>query len=332
MISDLHKERFNVHLGELATNKTPCGIFFGFVVVPSQVVNHVQALRNSGINLSCVIVLADLQAAAVRKSINLPVITLKDFSRFGKKNFPVKPQEIFIPNVVKDLAFVPYFTRYGMKSLTMLYAVNQNEYFHFMMMHLPELYSVYNMLGSDESKKVFLAVIKGRLTGKISNYRFAPEPQYFLEGFTPSEDDIAIDGGAYDCGTSISFAKYGAKVFAFEMDAENYKKCLARLNNSKYDITLENLGLSDKEGIENYFSNSVGSKKNPNGTSTGNFIDLDTYVAKKICPASITLNSTLRVRNWICFTVRRRQFPVLSQKWRLVPITSSKICGRCRLT
>lgn len=54
------------------------------------------------------------------------------------------------------------------------------------MKHSPEIYSVYEMLGSDESKKVFRAVIKGRLTGRVSEYRFAPEPQYFLKGFYPS--------------------------------------------------------------------------------------------------------------------------------------------------
>ena len=109
MISDLHKERFNVHLGELATNKTPCGIFFGFVVVPSQVVNHVQALRNSGINLSCVIVLADLQAAAVRKSINLPVITLKRFFTFRQKKFPRQATRNFYTQCSKRLSICSLF-------------------------------------------------------------------------------------------------------------------------------------------------------------------------------------------------------------------------------
>ena len=51
-----------------------------------------------------------------------------------------------------------------------------------------------------------------------------------------------------------------------------------------YDVTLENLGLSDKESVANYFSGGTASNKNPNGTFTGNFIDLDTYVAKKNLP------------------------------------------------
>ena len=280
MISELHLERFNAHIQKLANDKTPCGIFFGFVVVPSNVVTCVQNFRNRGINLSCVIVLADVQANTLRKFINVPVITLEDFPSFGEENFPVKPQKVFSSGGLKDLAFTDYFTRYGMEVLM----YSDDGQFFFMMTHLPELYSVYNMLGSDESKKIFRAAIKGRLTAKISDYRFAPEPQYFLEGFTPTTGDIAIDGGAYDCGTSIAFAKCGAKVFAFEMDANNYKNCVTCLNSSGFDITLENLGLSDKEGVANYFSGGTGSNKNPNGAFTGNFIDLDTYIAQKNLP------------------------------------------------
>ena len=153
------------------------------------------------------------------------------------------------------------------------------------MKNLSEIYSAYKMLGSDESRKVFCAAIKGDLTGKINDYLFAPEPQYFLEGFTPDANDIAIDGGAYDGATALNFAKCGVKVYAFEMDAANYKNCRARLDASAgYNITLENLGLSDKEGEFTYFSGGVGSRKNVNGNLTAKFIDLDTYVMKKNLP------------------------------------------------
>ena len=280
MVAELHTEKFNSHIQKLAHDKTPCGIFFGFEVVPSNVVNIVQALRDRGINFSCVIVLADVQADALRKFIDLPVITLEDFPRFGEENFPVKPQEVFFITNLQDFGFVPYFTSYGMEVLT----YSDDGQFFFMMTHLPELYNVYNMFGSDESKKVFCAAIRGRLTGKISDYRFAPEPQYFLEGFYPSAGDIAIDGGAYDGGTAIAFAKCGAKVFAFEMNAENYKNCAARLNDSKFDVTLENLGLSDKESVENYAHIGAASRKLPQGNLKANFIDLDSYVAKKNLP------------------------------------------------
>ena len=280
VVSELHAERFNAHKQKLAHDKTPCGLFFGLEVVPRDVIDNVQGSRNAGINLSCVIVLADVQAAALKKFIDVPVITFEDFPRFGEKNFPVKPQEVFVLGGLKSLAFVPYFARNGMEVLR----GSDDEHFFFTMTHLPELYNVYNMLGSDESKKVFLAAIKGHLTGKISDYRFASEPQYFLEGFTPVAGDIAIDGGAFDGATALSFAKCGAKVFAFEMDAINFKNCVARLDGSGFDITLENFGLSDKESVEHYAHGGAGSRKLPQGNLKAKFIDLDTYVAKKNLP------------------------------------------------
>ena len=279
MISEVHEQRFNVHLGQLVDDRTPCGIFFGFVMIPSNAAANVQIFINAGLNVTCAIVLADVQANALRPLVDVPVITLEDFPNFGEENFPVKPQEVFLNPALKDFAFIPYFTRYGIEMLN----VPTPQQFLFTMKHLPELYSVYEMLGSDESKKVFCAAIKGRLTGKMSDYRFAPEPQYFLESFTPSAGDIAIDGGAYDGATAIAFAKCGAKVFAFEMDAKNYRNCVARLGKD-YDITLENLGLSDKKGEENYSSLDMGSHKISGGNLTAKFIDLDTYVARKNLP------------------------------------------------
>ncbi|MBQ3336445.1 MAG: hypothetical protein IJG80_03485, partial [Selenomonadaceae bacterium] len=117
MISEVHTKRFNAHVQTLARDKTPCGIFFGFVLVPANVAAHVQGLRSWGINLSCVIVLADVQANALRKFVDVPVITLEDFPRFGEKNFPVKPQKIFL-TTLQNLAFADYFSRHGMEVLT----------------------------------------------------------------------------------------------------------------------------------------------------------------------------------------------------------------------
>ena len=283
LISDLHTECFNMHLDEIITNKTPVGIFYGFEFVPSNVIKNLRSIVKLGINVNCIVVLADRQADVLKNFVNIPVVALEDISHFGEENFPVKPQEVFLIELMKDRAFTPYFLRHGIEVITTFSANQQSEYFLFMMKHLPELYAVHESFIDDESKKVFRAVIKGRLTGKLSEYRFAPEPQYLLDGFAPTTGDIAIDGGAYDGGTAKSFAKLGAKVFAFEMDANNYKNCLAHVGQNP-NITIENLGLSDKAGEENYFSVDVASLRNPNGDLRGQFVDLDTYVAEKNLP------------------------------------------------
>ena len=283
MISELHEERFNIHLADIAQNRTPCALFSGFDFNQENMVANINVLIKTGLNVTCAIVIADMQANTLKDFVDVPIITLENFPNFGAKNFPVtKPQEVFIMASLKDFVFMPFFTRHEIE----MRKISTPERFLLTMKHLPEIYSVYEMLGSVESKKVFCAAIKGNVTGRISDYRFAPEPQYFLKGFMPSAGDIAIDGGAYDCATSIDFAKCGAKVYAFEMNAINYKYALARLEKfgEGYDITLENLGLSGMEREENYFNLDVGSRINPNGNLTAKFIDLDTYVERNNLP------------------------------------------------
>ena len=287
MISELQFQRFNVYLGDLVIDKVPFGIFFGYEVIPKEVKHWVQSFQNTGLNVTCICVIANTPTIANGlQNIGVPVVSLDEFSSFGKNNFrTIKPQVIYIPDVIKDLAFVPYFSRYGIESISLLNINTSEKYFFFMMSNLPKLYEVYSMFDDEESKKVYRAVIKGRLTGKLSDYHFAPEPQYFLEGFYPNEGDIVIDGGSFDGGTSAAFAKCGAQVYAFEMDAENYKNCLPRAE--KFGFTIENMGLSDKESEENYnhdANNPAGSKKTGGGMNIAKFIDLDTYAQRKDIP------------------------------------------------
>ena len=120
----------------------------------------------------------------------------------------------------------------------------------------------------------------------MQDFRFAPEPQYFLNGFLPKAGDIAIDGGAYDGATAVDFAKEGAQVYAFEMNASNYKNCLAPAE--KFGFKIENLGLSNQEGDAFYSVGRAGSRKlsinsNKKGIA-GRFTDLDTYVTKNELP------------------------------------------------
>ena len=182
---------------------------------------------------------------------------------------------------LSEQAFIPLFEKFGVRLCEIGNANYLESLYNFYVQNLPALFSVYEMFSEEESRKVFLASIKGKLTGQVQDFRFAPEPQYFLEGFLPESGDIAIDGGAYDGATSRDFTMQGAKVFAFEMSAENYPKCLDRAE--KYNFTIENLGLSKQEGEEFYFQNGTGSTKG-RGNLVAKFIDLDTYVSRKNLP------------------------------------------------
>ena len=184
-------------------------------------------------------------------------------------------------NEFRNPALIDFFKNSGTNMFYIANADYTEAIYNFYMQNLPALYNSYEMLADEESKKVFTAAIKGSLTRQIQDLRYAPEPQYFLEGFFPIEGDIAIDGGAFNGVTSRDFAMQGAKVYAFEMSTENYQKCLSYAE--KYNFTVENLGLSYKEGQEFYSQGGSASRKGQ-GNLIGNFIDLDTYVLKKNLP------------------------------------------------
>lgn len=148
--------------------------------------------------------------------------------------------------------------------------------------NLPRLYETYSCFEQEESRKAYLAVILGKISNRIHDYHFAPEPQYMLEGFLPKQGDIAIDGGAYDGGTAKLFASLGAKVFAFEMDKYNYNLCCEKTK--LYDVVVENMGLSDREGEEHYKSIGTASSKQENGNEIAHFISIDIYVERKELP------------------------------------------------
>ena len=118
-----------MHLANLAHNQTPCGIFFGFELIPNDSAMAIQALKKISLNLSCVIVIADIQAEALKNLVDVPVITLEDFEHFGEENFPVKPQEVFVPAPLADLAFFPYFKRCGIEIIAPTYTKDQQQYF-----------------------------------------------------------------------------------------------------------------------------------------------------------------------------------------------------------
>lgn len=56
MVSEIHSQRYAVQIGNLIASKTPCGLFYGFMN-PESAAANVTALRNSGLNITCLCVL-----------------------------------------------------------------------------------------------------------------------------------------------------------------------------------------------------------------------------------------------------------------------------------
>ena len=274
MVSDINVRRYVKQIEYLTKNKIPCGFFAGFKITPDTK-NIFQMVKNWGINFSCIVVPVD-ETKNIFADDGLPIVTLEEIPKTK-----IKTNQILYVDDWLENCFTNYFKRFGIDTLTLQNIEVLENIFNFYMRHLPELYSVYEMFDDEESKAVYRAYITGRLTGRINDYKFAPESQYFLKGFLPEEGDIAIDGGAYDGATARDFTMQGAKVYAFEMSTINYQRCLERAE--KYNFVIENIGLSNREGKEHYTGGGSGAYKGK-GDEIGNFIDLDTYVLRKNLP------------------------------------------------
>lgn len=91
MISELHEERFNVHLAELVKNRTPCGIFFSFGFNSSNAAKNIQMVVRNKLNITYAIVIDTVLEVQLKDLIELPVVMLDNFSTLKEK-----PKVVFI--------------------------------------------------------------------------------------------------------------------------------------------------------------------------------------------------------------------------------------------
>lgn len=131
--------------------------------------------------------------------------------------------------------------------------------------NLPRFENVYNCLNDVESKRVFLNVLKGRLTGKASYFAevFSPD-QYFNEVTRVAPGERFIDGGAFNGDTLIEFSKICDNqfeaVYCFEPSEKSFEEIKTiKLKHFGEDerIHLLNYGLFDRSGIVS-FDDSIG--------------------------------------------------------------------------
>jgi len=281
-VADWSERRLLRTFQNLVRNKTSCGIFFA--PVPDNARQIVNSFKGVGINLDCICVLSNEDKTFFQPLEGENLIALEQFPSLLHK-----PKYILVLERYFGTAFIDYFGRHGTNIFFMPSVDDAEAQYEFYMKHLPELYEVHEMLADDESKRIFRAAITGRITRLMQDFIYTDEHEYFLNGFFPKKGDIAIEGGPFDGETSVDFVKQGAKVYAFEMDAANYKNCLAPAK--KFGFTIENLGLSNQEKEAIYSVRGVGSRKLTDkaakpgsGESIARFIDIDTYVDRKNLP------------------------------------------------
>ena len=188
-VSKLNETRCNTLINRLINEKISCG-FFCFSSVASWKIDTALRLLKAGVNLRFICVVDD----KMRDSLGMKGITVVTWKELETLND--KPQcMIYLPELYASV-FDEYFYRIGIKDVFALFDPRKIENtFRFFMQHLPELYDVYQSFNDEESKTVYLCNLLGKLSGRRRDYHFATEPTYCLEGFMPTEGDIAIDGG-----------------------------------------------------------------------------------------------------------------------------------------
>ena len=282
LITELKNENYSVQVRNVIEQKISCGLFYGFDLPKYENIQQaVTQLKNLGFNLTVFYVATQEQKNFLEQNYRnfpLKIVAVEDLS--AQQN---KPELVLHFDVFFSPSFRYYFLGFGMDMFHIADAELPEYFYNFYIDNLSELYKVYEMLEDEESKKVFIAFIKGRVTERLKDFRFAPEPQYFFAKCFPEQGDIAIDGGAFDGATARDFSMQGAKVFAFEMSETNYKNCLKLAE--RYNFAVENFGLSDKK-FESFYSDSGAgsSKQNFDTGKVAKFIDLDTYVIEKNLP------------------------------------------------
>ncbi len=101
------------------------------------------------------------------------------------------------------------------------------------------------------------------------------------------EDEIFVDGGAYNLRTTVDFTEFAKsyqKVYAFELEAENIKKCKKTLSDHNIkNLELINAALWDKNETVNFTSGSYGSFINNEGSSGAKAVSLDSILDGKPC-------------------------------------------------
>lgn len=160
-----------------------------------------------------------------------------------------------------------------------------------------EIEKAYNLLANVESKKLFLQIIEFRFTLLPKHLPAVSNNQYFPEDLiTLSDKEIYCDVGAYNGDTLNNFILNSKgkfkKYYAFEPDADNYKKLNDNIQiDFKDKIVTENVGVGAQNSLCK-FSDNEGevSSISDNGNITIQIVSLDNYFNQKDAPTQIKID------------------------------------------
>jgi FkbM family methyltransferase len=115
---------------------------------------------------------------------------------------------------------------------------------------------LYDNLNDEESKKVLKNIIQSRMNK--NKFKESDYEQYIHPELTFNDDDIIIDGGAFNGDTIRMLNKHvlvdGLKIYSFEPDEKNYLSLVNEATQSRYKEYAKKLGLYSTDSILKFLS------------------------------------------------------------------------------
>ncbi len=134
------------------------------------------------------------------------------------------------------------------------------------------------LLADEESKRVVDAILEKRKKNHLDYSDIHAGRQYFISDIIPIRNDaVYVDGGVYNGNTVRDFIEFQNnqfdKVYAFEMDKDNYEM----IDFSAFDERVEflNYGLWNEKGEISYIAFGTASSMSEMGNKTAKVISLD---------------------------------------------------------
>jgi FkbM family methyltransferase len=116
--------------------------------------------------------------------------------------------------------------------------------------HLRDVCAVWSACKDEDSRRVFLGALVARLRGGFGTMWPSSYPEYFHPRVRPEKGDTLLDGGLWDAGVIRKFAETvgpEGHIYGFEPLPTAFSRVTSELSPLPENITLEPLGLSDKE-------------------------------------------------------------------------------------
>lgn len=152
--------------------------------------------------------------------------------------------------------------------------------------HNEEFDFIYNKLADEESRRVYLDIIRYKISGKVDYlYRcFCDKGSVYSDILKLTDDEFIVDMGAYDGDTIREFTAYTQGkyrgIIAMEPDGKNFRK-LTRSTESMQGVRLYNMAAWDKQEKLSFADTSA---RSAHISKSGNEIeacDLDSLVGNE---------------------------------------------------